>query len=322
MISNLVIEGGGFKSFACLGSIKYLEQESLFDNIQNFAGSSSGSIICFLLVCGFKSDEIRDFVFSKNWNKIFKDNFIVQMYNIATRYGLNNGNNFMKNIESFIKKRGISKNVTFKELYEITGKILVITGTNLNTSTTCYFSHKYYPDMKILTAIRISISIPYFLTSVKIKDDYYVDGGILVNFPLYYFDLPQDYNLCTSNTDLPKKYVLSCEKGLQNTLGIWVLENNKQQNSIDFYNGFIPINNTSSYSLSILSALFINSEKLYIQKNFWDRTISIKLDFDISLTDFNPDGVVKNNLYNSGYESAKKYFKDQEIIEMTVESMK
>jgi predicted acylesterase/phospholipase RssA len=311
-INNLVIEGGGFKSFACIGSIKYIEQESLFDNIQNFAGSSSGSIICFLLVCGFNSDEIKDFIFSKNWNKVFKDNFFRKMYNIVTRYGLNNGNEFMKNIESFIKKRGISSNVTFKELHEITGKVLVITGTNLNTSKICYFSHKHNPEMKILTSIRISMSIPYFLTSVKYNDEYYVDGGILMNFPLYYFDLDKDYKLCSSNTNLPTKElcdkVFLCDKGLQDTLGIWVLEKNKQKNNIDYYNGYIPIKDPSSYSQSILSALFINSEKLYIKENFWERIISIELPFDISFTEFNPDSVLKNELYNIGYKSAQKYF--------------
>lgn len=310
-ITNLVIEGGGYKSFACLGSIKVLEELGMYDNIKNFAGTSSGSIICFLLVCGFTSDEIKAFVFNNNWTRILRDNFIKQTYNLFTGYGINSGVAFMKKIEDFIKSRGISKNVTFKELYEMTGKVLVITGTNLNKSSTSYFSYTYYPDMEVFLAIRISIAIPYFLTAVKYKGEYYVDGGILMNFPLYYFDLPEAYSLCSSNTQLPHCIdfgTCATQRGLNNTLGIWVLEKNKKQDSINFYNGHINVKDIKSYSTSIMSAIFINSEKLYIKKNFWERTISIELQFDFSLTDFNPPEDVKKQLYMEGYKYGCEYF--------------
>ena len=47
--------------------------------------------------------------------------------------------------------------------------------------------------MSVITAVRISCSIPVFFTPVKYNDCYYVDGGVTNNFPI---------NYCNKNTTL------------------------------------------------------------------------------------------------------------------------
>jgi predicted acylesterase/phospholipase RssA len=306
-ITNLVIEGGGFKSFAAIGSIKYFEE---FDNysfvsIKNFAGSSSGSILCFLLVCGFKSDEIKDFIYKNNWNSVIKNNIFHQVYNLILYHGLNSLSSFMKKIENFVSIKGISRNITFIELYEKTGKNLVVTGTNLCKSRIEYFSKDTTPEMNVFDAIQISASIPYIIKSFKYKGDIYCDGSILVNFPLYYFDVQTNGKFCKNNIEL------DCKKKLENvkensTLGIWTLEKNKHENN-NFYTGSNTINSISSFSYALINTVAINTEKLYIKERFWSRTISIKLTFDTKINDFNPSDDIKQKLFDAGYISAKNY---------------
>ena len=69
-----------------------------------------------------------------------------------------------KILTTFIKSKNLSVDITFKELYELTRKLLIITGTNLTKKQGEYFSFLTTPDMKLIDAIRISTSIPFYFT--------------------------------------------------------------------------------------------------------------------------------------------------------------
>ena len=50
--------------------------------------------------------------------------------------------------------------------------------------TSVELSHETYPDMKLLTAISMSIAIPFLFQPVLYKNVYYCDGGLVNNFPI------------------------------------------------------------------------------------------------------------------------------------------
>ncbi|MEM5612701.1 patatin-like phospholipase family protein [Bacillus thuringiensis] len=50
------------------------------------------------------------------------------------------------------------------------------------------FSRETTPDVPLVVAVRISMSIPFFFKSVEWDKDYYVDGGVLDNYPIRLFD--------------------------------------------------------------------------------------------------------------------------------------
>ena len=83
-----------------------------------------------------------------------------------------------------MKQKGISKHVTFLELFGKTGIDLNITGVSIGDQKTEYFNHLTHPKMKILTAIRISIAIPILFKSVCYNGKIYADGGTLESIPL------------------------------------------------------------------------------------------------------------------------------------------
>ncbi len=89
--------------------------------------------------------------------------------------------------------------VTFKELKAAGFKDLSFVGVNTRTGLVEFFSHELTPYMLVANAVRISMSIPMIFKPVhsvtknkegqlKISKDLYIDGGVVLNFPLGLFD--------------------------------------------------------------------------------------------------------------------------------------
>jgi NTE family protein len=93
------------------------------------------------------------------------------------------------------------KNSLYKDLY--------CTGTNLSKQQLEIFSYETTPDMPVALAVRISGGVPLYFEPValdnqllKIKKgdthsfiNYYVDGGMLCNYPISMFDSCEGSNL-------------------------------------------------------------------------------------------------------------------------------
>jgi NTE family protein len=86
------------------------------------------------------------------------------------------------------------KNPLYKDLF--------CTGTNISKQRLEIFSYNNTPDFSIATAVRISGGIPLYFTPIALDDslhiiavgdtskyvNYYVDGGMLCNYPISMFD--------------------------------------------------------------------------------------------------------------------------------------
>ncbi len=110
---------------------------------------------------------------------------------LSDKHGFFKGDKFVEWLEGIIETKTNNKDITFKQLKEMKEfKDLYVQGTNLSTHRVETFSadNEKYEDMKIKEAIRISMSIPFFFEAVKMHDDYYVDGGVLSNYPVRLFD--------------------------------------------------------------------------------------------------------------------------------------
>jgi NTE family protein len=92
------------------------------------------------------------------------------------------------------------RTINFEEFCEVHGIDLILTGTNIETMKSQYFSRKLTPDFKVVDALRISMSFPFAFKPVRIsKSDYgsekyvgtWIDGGVLNNNPIHAFDEAQ-----------------------------------------------------------------------------------------------------------------------------------
>lgn len=180
---TLVLSGGGIRGIAYIGSLKALDELKLLEHIHTYAGTSIGSLVCFLCVIGYTIEELINYVKIIEWNKLLSINIL----NTLETFGFDNGEKIVSLLKKFLMIKHFDSNITLKQLYEKTNKTLIITSVNVNQKIPVYFSHQTYPDMQVVQCIRMSISIPFIFTPVNYNNELYVDGGCIDNFPIKQF---------------------------------------------------------------------------------------------------------------------------------------
>lgn len=182
--SILVLSGGGFKGIAMLGLLYKLYKHGLLKDIKTIAGSSIGAIIGFLISIGYSPKKIYKII--KNIN--FTDVMTINQRNLFKTGGINDGSDIINLLKDSMNSLELSPDLTFGELYEKKNIKLIITGTCLNTNSVEYFSmDKGDSNMRILDAVRISMSFPFVFTPVEYNGKLYIDGGCMDNFPIDIF---------------------------------------------------------------------------------------------------------------------------------------
>jgi len=205
----LVLSGGGIKGIALIGALNALQQLDMLQHIHTYAGTSIGALILFLINIGYTPDELYEFI------KIF-DLSKLKSFNMPTflkTYGLDNGDKIEKTLLRFMSVKKIPHDITLQQLYEKTQKTLLITVVNVNERRTEYFSHNTHPNISVLLAVRMSISIPFIFTPVKFNECFYVDGGCIDNFPYRQFDHVQEdvLGICITEPSCKKHEITNIE---------------------------------------------------------------------------------------------------------------
>ncbi len=183
-VKHLVLSGGAMKGIAFLGVLECLQRKNALriGNLQSLAGSSVGAIISCLLVVGYSVAELFKIVVDTDLMSMSE----IELSKLLTNFGLCSGHHFVSKLKECYTRKGFNPDVTFKELHNLTGKRLVVTVSCLGKGVR-YFDYLSEPDLSVLTAVRMSFSLPLLFTAVKYKGDYYVDGGLLDNIPLAMF---------------------------------------------------------------------------------------------------------------------------------------
>lgn len=207
--THWVFEGAGIRGIAYVGALKELNKNNYLDSLEVVGGTSAGSITACFLALGFTPAEMETELRKLNFRK-FNDNRVPLfsgIRNITKFYGWYKGDAFEKWSRRLIASKTGNGDITFKELHDNPKyKDLYIMGASINNQKSINFNYKTYPDMQIATAVRISMSIPYYFKAVIIdangqrlkkqpKTGYYdicVDGGLTSNLPVELFKTPQD----------------------------------------------------------------------------------------------------------------------------------
>lgn len=190
MIKNLVIAGAAIKTISILGAISHMEDNNklILSKVDNFIGSSGGSIICYLLSMGYDT-KMSFTIISKLMMIYTKTNTDPDcIFNLFGSFGLDNGEFFTKWVIDTTFDKLKLKNPTFIEFAKATGKNLNICATNISKMKFAVFNVNNTPNIKVSDAIRASISIPLLFAPVIINGDYFVDSGVLNNFPIDFVD--------------------------------------------------------------------------------------------------------------------------------------
>jgi predicted acylesterase/phospholipase RssA len=180
---TLCLSAGGIFGISYLGALDYLIEEKILNlnDIKNYVGTSVGTIFLFLIILGYSIENINSIIINFNLIKLQSE---INIENILENFGINNGNKFICMIKYFLKKKLNIDDITFNELYVKYNKNFIVIGTNYSNGSEAVFNYINTPNMSIITAIRISISIPIIFTPVLYNDNYYVDGGLTNMFPI------------------------------------------------------------------------------------------------------------------------------------------
>lgn len=185
---GLSLEGGGVLGAAQAGMIyqalksDYSTYKFPADVWTTVAGTSIGALNGLLIALRFSSQEIFDL-----WKNIERKDLLKKRWSIfIDSYSRKPMISFIKNM---IKEKTGKENITFSELYNITGVDLICTGSVVQTGKALIFG-KNYIDYDVFTAIMMSTSHPGSFEPVKYHDPIdekiyqIVDGGVLMNSPI------------------------------------------------------------------------------------------------------------------------------------------
>ena len=189
--NTLVISGGGMKGFAILGSIRYLEQQDIIQDIQKFIGTSIGAIICVLISIGYSASDIMIEIIG---NKVLKNLDNYSIYTGIRGEGFLNYSKFEKILENLVLKK-LQKLPTLQELFEKTKKDIKIVTFNYSKRKEVILSHENYPDLPVMDALHMSSNVPFVFGNFKYENEYFFDGFITSNFPINIIDIEKDNSI-------------------------------------------------------------------------------------------------------------------------------
>lgn len=277
---HLAISGGGIKAISIIGSLEILFNNGHLNNLKNYIGSSAGGLICLFLIIGYKCEELVDLFLNLNFEE-YRD---ISILNIENNWGLDNGDKLMKLIISIIKQKNISKDITFIELFNLTNKNLILTGSELLSKSITYFNKYTFPNMKVLDAIRITISYPIIFEPIKFNNGIYVDGGLYAPYPIDYYYMNNE----GIDVEIKKDKIL----------GI-TIHNKCKVNEIK---------DGEEYFFAILNSLQEKMEFNYLESLFKKNKYNVIINIDeINGMDFSLTYEKKIQLYELGKDSAKTF---------------
>ena len=196
-LKNISFSGGGFKGLAFLGCVKALQEKDVIHNVKSYAGSSVGSLIATLVVCGADYAYLKEVAVGACQ---FFSNFRLDFVSLLTRSHVNHfGNTFgvykTEDLRKYIRDciqnvLHVDTDVTFGELYAINPVDLIVTASCLETQTPFYFSNSTTKDTPVSEAVSISCSIPLLFGKNVYENKTLVDGCLIEKLPMQCW--PQD----------------------------------------------------------------------------------------------------------------------------------
>lgn len=316
---NLVFEGGGVKGIAYIGATQVLEEKGILPDIQRVGGTSVGAINALLFALGFNNNEQRKILWELNFNNFLDSSwFIPNIIRVLNSYGWYKGDYFREWVSMLIKEKTGTTDTTFRNLREAKKPDLYVYGTNLSTHFSEVFSIEHSPDMRLADAVRISMSLPLFFTAIRnARNDVYVDGGLLDNFPVKLFDREKYVTSEKRNTEYYDKqnasllmehpesspYVYNKE-----TIGFRL---DSKEEIVGFrYNEpqVEKIEHFFEYIKALMKTILDSQSNTHLHSDDWQRTIYIDT-LGVSTTDFSLSDDLKRALEQSGRSGAEEYFK-------------
>jgi predicted acylesterase/phospholipase RssA len=183
MIEHIVIESGGYKGLYALGALYQLNKENFYniENIKTIFGTSIGSYVGVLLCLKMDWDDLLEYFIERPWHNSIKTPVLLDLYSSK---GIIDSTFFRISLKNLLLSKDLSLDSTLKDLYEYSKIELHIFTVEVQDFKLIDISYKTHPDMKIIDSVYRSCSIPYIFKPCWANNNYYIDGGVLNDYPV------------------------------------------------------------------------------------------------------------------------------------------
>jgi predicted acylesterase/phospholipase RssA len=293
VIKHIVLSGGGSGGYAIYGALKYLSKENFWNinDIESIYATSIGAMLGIFIALKYDWDSLDDYLIKRPWDKIIniKPDDIIDAW---TEKGIFKEDVIQKMINPLLLAKELSETITILEFYEFTKVDLHIFTTNISESVLkeVDMNYKTHPNLELYKAIAMSCAVPILFSPIYYDNNYYIDGGLLNNFPL--------------QTCLNHRY---------NKNEIMAIRINSKN-----INNYIDISNSNliTYTIGLIEGM-----RRYITKEYMINDISniilCKIENN-SMTTWkdgltNPE--IRKSLINIGINDAKEFLKEMDLPE-------
>jgi len=210
---NLVFQGGGIRGIAYAGALEIMPDHC---QIHSVGGTSAGAIVAALLATGVKIKKLKDILSDQRLFNLLKDCEVERtnrlkdvLSELLPLLEQNRFSSFAKVLWILFRKKIIkdlrevwinqglhtsgpirgwlNEVLEGKKFSQIDVEDLRIVAADVTKGDYIIFDKNEHRGIEIAEAVQASISIPLFFRPFLKGPDYYVDGGILSNFPSFLF---------------------------------------------------------------------------------------------------------------------------------------
>jgi NTE family protein len=323
---NLIFEGGGVKGIAYVGAMQVLHQRGVLSGVKRVGGASAGAINALIFGLGYGIDEQHQVMRSAEFRKFMDSSFgvIRDIRRLALHFGWYKGDFFSGWIGDLVRQKLGTEKATFGDLKAAGRPDVYMIGTNLSTGFSEVFSYERHAAMPVAEAVRISMSIPLFFAAVRHgpRQDVYVDGGVMLNYPVKLFDRMRYIDLADAPAAARETTYYNKENarfGLarpgrspyvynRQTLGLRL----DTQDEIGLYRydeplDGKPIRRFDEYAGALVRSLMNVQENVHLHSDDWQRTVYINT-LDVRTTDFDITTERQDALVEQGIGGTENYF--------------
>jgi NTE family protein len=210
--ADLVLEGGGVKGIALVGAIEVLEEHGY--RFHRIAGTSAGAIVAALVAAGMKGADMVKVMRQVDYGR-FRDRSLLdrlgppgKVASLVFERGIYEGRYLTTWLGEQLAAQGVRTfgDVKLRDEGADPGLLpdhryrLVVMASDVSNGWLVRLPWNYdrygceADDVRIVDAVRASMSIPFFYEPVRLRDHTtgqdvcLVDGGMLSNFPIEVFD--------------------------------------------------------------------------------------------------------------------------------------
>ena len=207
MFTTLVLSAANIHGVMYAGAFRYLFEHDMHARINTVVGSSSGALLGFMFVAGLSYDEMANTFINIFCNIGIPCISFTRLFMAWASLGVIGSQWKKEYIRLIIKKQFGKSDINFTDLAKLTGKNLIVVGSNITTQKAEYFSVDTTPTMSVIEALDITTCIPIAFKPVLYRDCLYVDGAVYNYLPT---DIVTDKNTLVlyapllPKTDAPK----------------------------------------------------------------------------------------------------------------------